>query len=98
MDLQDSISWSSRDCRSAGFVVEVDEVSASTVVEDAWEEEGDAVDTGVLPSFLAFTKAFTNSLFSKNVFVDIPYDSSSCLMAPARMDLISVSKSASSVL
>ena len=57
-----------------------------------------AVEMRVLPSLRAVTSASTSSDFSKNVFVDIPYDSSSCLIAPTRMDFISSSRLVLSVL
>mmetsp|Transcript_29334 Transcript_29334/g.63661 ORF Transcript_29334/g.63661 Transcript_29334/m.63661 type:complete len:326 (+) Transcript_29334:218-1195(+) len=44
---------------------------------------------GVLPSARAFSRASTSSLFSKKLFVEIPYDSNSFLISPALIDDIS---------
>lgn len=73
------------------------DVSAVLLDEEVELDDAAAVLTGVLPSFLAWTSASTSSPFSKNVLVDMPYDSNSCLIAATRMDLISVSKSVSDV-
>mmetsp|Transcript_15997 Transcript_15997/g.26227 ORF Transcript_15997/g.26227 Transcript_15997/m.26227 type:complete len:260 (-) Transcript_15997:235-1014(-) len=80
--------------RSSGF-------AGAVVLDDVDDDVSGAEDallllleTGSFPSFLAATRASTNSDFSKKVLVEIPYDSSSCLIAPILMDLISSSMSA----
>ena len=104
-DLHLESSASRRDCRSADDDVVVDVV----LVDDAVEledadvpvellgapllDDDDGVAMGVFPSFLACTNASTNALFSRNVFVDIPYDSNSCLIVETLIDLISASNS-----
>ncbi len=75
------------------LVAEVVVSEAELELPDADVEADDV--TGVLPSLLAWTSASTNSLFSRNVLVDIPYDSNSCLIVETLMDLISCSKSVS---
>lgn len=79
-------------------VLEDDELAV--LVDDEVLELDDEEDVlvGVVPSFLAWTRASTNSLFSRNVRVEIPYDSNSCLMAATLMPETSFSISVSAVL
>jgi len=77
-------------------VVLEDELLAVLLVLDDDDAEEELI--GVLPSFLAWTNASTNSPFSKNVLVEIPYDSNSSLIAETLMEEISLSKSVSVVL
>jgi hypothetical protein len=54
-------------------VVDDDDGDAALVLEEeVVDDEVALLATGVLPSFLACPSAITNSLFSKNVFVDMP--------------------------
>ena len=71
------LSSTEYDGDGVGVLLEVSEV----VVDDDDDDDGDdalvleevaLLVIGVLPSFLTCTSAVTNSLFSKNVFVDMP--------------------------
>ena len=57
--------------------------------EEEDDDEADDVALGCKPSSLALVKASTSSLFSRNFLVLMPYDSSSFLISPARMPLMS---------
>mmetsp|Transcript_34738 Transcript_34738/g.70920 ORF Transcript_34738/g.70920 Transcript_34738/m.70920 type:complete len:241 (-) Transcript_34738:217-939(-) len=108
IDLHLSCSSLIRCWRSSGFVgavvLVVDDDDGSVAEDvllllDAVVVVGVAcVDIGVFPSFLAVTRASTSSDFSKKVLVEMPYDSSSCLIAPTLMDLTSSSTFVLSVL
>ena len=57
--------------------------------DDDDDDDGEEEEMGVLPSARACVTASTNSLFSKNALVLIPYDSSSFFNSPILMVAIS---------
>ena len=83
-----SISAVSFSARDAAVAVDVS-FSVVVVVVVVLELLVSSLITVERPSLRAFTRASTSSVFSKNVLVLIPIDSSSFLIAPARMALIS---------
>jgi hypothetical protein len=75
------LSSTEYDCDGVGVLLEVADVVVDDDDDDDDDDDGDdalvleevaLLVIGVLPSFLACTSAVTNSLFSKNVFVDMP--------------------------
>ena len=80
-----------------GVLAVVLELLEDEVLFDEDEEEVDVEEAfGFSPSFRAFSRAFTSSLFSRKLFVLMPYDSSSFLISPARIVEISGSVEAHS--